>query len=131
MKPLIVFEDVSFHYQAVNQAAIPAIRDVSPQIGEGEWVAIAGANGSGKSTFARLASALLLPGSGRVQVADMDTRRPEYHARIHATAGMVFQFPEDQIVSTTVEEDVDLGLKTWPCRRMRSARGYGSLDGAE
>lgn len=109
MKPLIVFEDVSFQYQAGNQAVIPAIRNVSLQVNEGEWVAIVGANGSGKSTFARLASALLLPVSGHVQVAGMDTRRSDHQARIHATAGMVFQFPEDQIVSTTVEEDVAFG----------------------
>ncbi|RPJ52121.1 MAG: ATP-binding cassette domain-containing protein, partial [Chloroflexi bacterium] len=65
---------------------------------EGDFVAVVGANGSGKSTFARLVSALLVPNEGAVRVAGIDTRRPENRARIHATVGMVFQFHEDQIV---------------------------------
>ncbi len=72
-------------------------------------MALVGANGSGKSTFARLASALLTPTSGVVRVAGLDTRDAAARARIHAEVGVVFQYPEDQIVGTTLEEDVAFG----------------------
>ena len=109
MEPFFVFDRVSFRYEAGDGSTIPALKEVSLSIAEGEMVAIVGANGSGKSTFARLASGLLLPASGTLRVDGFDTERPENRARVHARVGMVFQFPEDQIVSTTVEEDVAFG----------------------
>ncbi len=117
MKPLLVFDGVSFHYAArdaegsprVNQTQPPALHNISLTIHEGEFVAIVGANGSGKSTFARLASALLLPDEGSVWVMGLNTREDSHRAPIHASVGYVFQFPEDQIVGTTVEEDVAFG----------------------
>ncbi len=109
MVPLITFDSVSFHYSPVDGPAIPAINDVSLTIGEGEFVAVVGANGSGKSTFARLVNGLLTATGGTVWVDGLDTRQPGNRARIHALVGMVFQFPEDQVISTTVEEDVAFG----------------------
>lgn len=109
MVPLITFNSVSFHYSPVDGPAIPAINDVSLTIGEGEFVAVVGANGSGKSTFARLVNGLLTATGGTVWVDGLDTRQPGNRARIHALVGMVFQFPEDQVISTTVEEDVAFG----------------------
>jgi energy-coupling factor transport system ATP-binding protein len=109
MDPFILFDNVSFRYQQGEGPAIQALEDVSLKIAEGEFVAVVGANGSGKSTFARLVNGLLLPQAGQVWVAGADTRRPEHRAQIQAMVGMVFQFPEDQIVSTTVEEDVAFG----------------------
>jgi energy-coupling factor transport system ATP-binding protein len=109
MKPFIVFDHVSFHYETVDGPVIPALKNVSLQISEGEFVAVIGSNGSGKSTFARLLNALLLPVSGSIRIADHDTHLPDNRAYIHTTIGMVFQFPEDQIVSTTVEGDVAFG----------------------
>jgi energy-coupling factor transport system ATP-binding protein len=109
MAPLIIFDHVSFGYETAAGLRIPALNDVSLSIGEGEFVAVVGANGSGKSTFARLVSALLLPSDGSIRVGGLDTRQPENRGRIHALVGMVFQFPEDQIVSTTIEEDAAFG----------------------
>ena len=109
MEPFFVFDRVSFRYESGDGTSIPALKEISLTITEGEMVAIVGANGSGKSTFARLCSALLLPAEGVVRVDGLDTQRPENRARVHARVGMVFQFPEDQIVSTTVEEDVAFG----------------------
>ncbi len=109
MAPLIVFDQVSFAYETAEGLKIPALHDVSLSIAEGEFVAVVGANGSGKSTFARLVDGLLLPSSGAVRVDGLDTLQPENRSRIHATVGMVFQFPEDQIVSTTIEEDTAFG----------------------
>jgi len=112
MHPFLVFDDVSFRYPSANgeaSAPLPAIDHISLKIEQGEFVACIGGNGSGKSTFARLANALLFPQSGAVRVNGLDTGQPENRMRIHANVGMVFQFPEDQIVSTSVEEDVAFG----------------------
>src|SRR5574338_902659 len=109
MNPLIAFDHVRFQYETAEGAAILALRDISVAIHTGEFVAVVGANGSGKSTFARLASALLEPAEGRVLVGGLDTRQPQNRGKIHAAVGMVFQHPEDQIISTTVEEDVAFG----------------------
>ncbi len=109
MGPLIVFDHVSFEYETAEGLKIPALEDVTLSVAEGEFVAVVGANGSGKSTFARLVDALLIPTAGRVRIAGLDTRQLENGGRIHAAVGMVFQFPEDQIISTTVEEDVAFG----------------------
>jgi energy-coupling factor transport system ATP-binding protein len=109
MKAFITFDHVSYQYEQRDGPAIPALDNLSLEFAEGEFVAIVGANGSGKSTLARLVSSLLVPVAGQVRVAGLDTREPKNRARIHASVGMVFQFPEDQIISTTVEEDVAFG----------------------
>jgi energy-coupling factor transport system ATP-binding protein len=114
MEPFLVFEDVSFQYPSEQRrgspiSLIPALNHISLEINQGEFIACIGANGSGKSTFARLADALLIPTLGTVKVTGLDTRQPKNHPKIHAAVGMVFQFPEDQIISTTVEEDVAFG----------------------
>lgn len=74
-------------------------------------LAIIGANGSGKTTLARHLNALLQPTSGCVRVAGMDARETRNHRQLRALVGMVFQNPEDQIVATTVEEDIAFGLE--------------------
>lgn len=88
---------------------IPALKDVSLQVQPGDFVAVLGANGSGKSTFAKHLCALLTPGEGTILVAGMDTADEEKHLQIRQTAGMVFQNPDNQLVAGVVEEDVAFG----------------------
>jgi energy-coupling factor transporter ATPase len=92
-----------------DQHARYSLRNVSFEIGPGEYVAIIGANGSGKSTLLRHLNALLLPVSGDVWVHGWNTREVSRHRDIRSRVGMVFQSPETQIVATVVEEDVAFG----------------------
>lgn len=88
---------------------IPALHDVSLSIRAGEWVAVLGANGSGKSTLAKHLNALLLPDRGQVTVEGMDTADNRHLYDIRRLVGMVFQNPDNQLVATTIEEDVAFG----------------------
>ncbi len=108
-EPLIVVEDVRFEYRGRGAEPIRALDGISLAIGAGERLAIVGQNGSGKSTLAKHLNGLLLPGSGRVLVAGMDTRDPARRRDVRQTVGMVFQNPDNQLVATVVEEDVAFG----------------------
>lgn len=86
-----------------------AVDNVNVDIQEGEFVAILGHNGSGKSTFAKHINALLLPTEGTVWIDNMDTLKEPDLWKIRQKAGMVFQNPDNQIIGTVVEEDVGFG----------------------
>ena len=86
-----------------------AVDEVSVDIQEGEFVAVLGHNGSGKSTFAKHINALLLPTEGTIWIDNMDTMKEPELWKIRQKAGMVFQNPDNQIVSAVVEEDVAFG----------------------
>ncbi|MDR3120317.1 MAG: energy-coupling factor transporter ATPase [Clostridiales bacterium] len=88
-----------------------AVEDVSMCIRRGEFVVFLGRNGSGKSTLAKLLNALLLPSGGVVRVKGAPTSDPGAIWEIRRTAGIVFQNPDNQIVGTTVEEDVAFGVE--------------------
>lgn len=105
---MIRFESVSFAYRSANGLA-PAIADVSFELGTGESLAVIGANGSGKSTLVRLVNGLLLPTRGAVSVDGNDTRDPRGIREVRTAVGVVFQRPDDQIVATSVEDDVAFG----------------------
>ena len=109
MPPLILTDHVSFRYPAREMGGARALNDISLEIGSGEFVAILGANGSGKTTFARHLNGLLLPERGQVRVGGLDTREKANLGQIRQLVGMVFQHPEDQIVASTVEEDIAFG----------------------
>ncbi len=79
------------------------------RIRRGEFVCILGGNGSGKSTIAKLADALLAPDEGRVRVMGEDTSDPAVTYLVRSSAGLVFQNPDDQIVSSVIENDVAFG----------------------
>ena len=110
MKKLIETEHISFSYE--EETGLPLVlEDVSLTIGEGEFVAVLGHNGSGKSTFAKHCNAVLLPRTGTVTVDGMNTKDEDKLFEIRQCAGMVFQNPDNQIVATVVEEDVAFGCE--------------------
>lgn len=86
-----------------------AIDGMDVDITKGDFVAVLGHNGSGKSTFAKHINGLLLPTSGTVWVGDMDTKDEDHIWDVRKTAGMVFQNPDNQIIGNIVEEDVGFG----------------------
>jgi len=114
----ILFDHIDFTYPAGGERTSPTLADIHLTIEPGEFVAIIGENGSGKSTLARHFNGLLLPDSGRVLVNGMDTRQPENLKPIREQIGMVFQRPQDQVVASTVAEDVAFG----PCNLGLPAR---------
>ncbi len=86
-----------------------AVDNVSMSVEQGEFIAILGHNGSGKSTFAKHLNAILHPTEGTVYVGGKDTRKEENIWDVRQTAGMVFQNPDNQIIGQVVEEDVGFG----------------------
>lgn len=102
-EPIISAEGLSFRYAP---SAPPVLDGISVKIEKGSFVAILGHNGSGKSTLAKHFNAILLPSGGKVYVKTMDTADKDLLLAIRQSVGMVFQNPDNQIVSSIVEEDV-------------------------
>ena len=109
MNRLIEIKDASYVYSSADQESITALSDIDLSIYEGEFVAVIGHNGSGKSTLAKLMNAILSPTTGEVIVCGNDTKDEDKLWEIRQSVGMVFQNPDNQIVATTVEEDVAFG----------------------
>ncbi len=103
---MIQVENISFQY---GEEGPLTLEDISLEIPPGQWVALVGANGSGKSTLARHLNGLLLPGAGRVLVDDHDTADPEQLLAVRQKVAFVFQNPDNQIVATTVVDDIAFG----------------------
>ena len=103
---IIELVQVGFQYAGSEKAAL---KGLSLSIKKGEVIAIVGHNGSGKSTLCKLFNALLLPTEGTVTVAGMDTCQEKNTLEIRRRVGMVFQNPDNQLVTTIVEEDVGFG----------------------
>lgn len=109
MQTMIDASKLKFAYVSENGDYTFALNGVDIQVAQGEFVAILGRNGSGKSTFAKLVNALNLPTEGKMVVAGMDTTDEVNLLDIRKTAGMVFQNPDNQLVATIVEEDIAFG----------------------
>lgn len=108
---MIEVKNVTFNYSTQSeQDVLPALRDVSLTIHEGETIAIIGQNGSGKSTLAKLFAAILRPGSGTILVDGLRTDASgEDIWTIRQRVGIVFQNPDDQLVANTVIDDIAFG----------------------
>ena len=108
---IVEFHNVTFCYDADEgeQQPEPAIRDFTFNVKKGEFVAVLGHNGSGKSTVAKLSNSILIPNEGKVLVKGMDTADEDLSYEIRKTVGVVFQNPDNQIVASIVEEDVAFG----------------------
>ena len=114
MQPIIDAKDLVHEYsrrdEEENVTGINrALDGVSLQVKEGDFIAVLGANGSGKSTFAKHLNALLTPTEGTLYVGGMECGDHTKDLDIRKTVGMVFQNPDNQIISNVVEEDVGFG----------------------
>ena len=109
MTDFIIVENLTFEYDKDGTEKTRAIDDVSFTIEKGSFTAIIGQNGSGKSTLARNLNGLLVPTSGRILVDGMDTADDSRIWDIRSRVAMVFQNPDNQIVSSIVEDDVAFG----------------------
>lgn len=103
---MISVKNVKYTYDG---AETQALKGISFDVFDGEFVAIVGHNGSGKSTVAKLMNALIVPDEGSVTVDGMDTADESRMLDIRKKVGIVFQNPDNQIVTTVVEEDVGFG----------------------
>lgn len=111
---LIKTDKLSFDYikrdeEGNVEGIIRAVDEVSMDIKQGDFIAILGSNGSGKSTFAKHLNAILMPTEGTVWVDGKDTGDSDNVWDVRSTAGMVFQNPDNQIIGQVVEEDVGFG----------------------
>lgn len=107
MKNIIELSGVSYEYS--GEVAVPVLKNLNLNIIEGSFTVILGHNGSGKSTLAKLMNGLYKPTEGKVNVDGMFTDDEEHEINIKRTIGLVFQNPDNQIVSSVVEEDVAFG----------------------
>ena len=105
---MIEIRNVEYTYDN-HDYPVKAVDDVTLDISRGEFIAVLGRNGSGKSTIARLMNALIVPGGGKVIVLGMDSSIDDNVWEIRKNVGMIFQNPDNQIVGTTVIEDVAFG----------------------
>lgn len=123
---LISFENVSFSYVTEgdngNEIRREVLKNFNLNIEQGSFVAILGHNGSGKSTVAKLTNGILFADEGRIVVNGIEAKNDESIFDVRRNVGMVFQNPDNQIVSSIVEEDVafgveNLGIPSDECRR--------------
>lgn len=110
MSEILSFNHVTFSYTPDTPNTRNAVEDVSFVINQGEWIAIVGHNGSGKSTMAKLMNGLLLPQQGEVRIKHGILTEENIWA-IRSQIGMVFQNPDNQFVGATVQDDVAFSLE--------------------
>lgn len=113
MEDFIKVENVSFQYVSESDdeplTAVNVLKNISLNIKKGEFIALLGHNGCGKSTMAKLLNAMLFPQQGRVLVNGIDTADEDKRYDIRKTVGLVLQNPDNQLVASIVEEDVAFG----------------------
>ena len=109
MPYFIEVHELEHVYPLEGGGQVAALQGVDLAIERGEFVALVGSNGSGKSTLARHLNGLLAPTAGQVWVDGLSTSDPRNLEAIRQRVGMVFQNPDNQIVASTIEEDVAFG----------------------
>lgn len=106
---IIGAKNVSFQYEYADEAPLAVLKGIDLSVEKGSFVALLGSNGSGKSTLAKHFNAILLPTGGKILVDGMDTVDEDRLYDIRRRVGMVLQNPDNQLVSSIVEEDVAFG----------------------
>jgi len=104
--------DLVYKYHTEDETGVitfDALNGISMDVKHGDFIAVLGRNGSGKSTFAKLINSLLIPTEGSLWINGMDSSDESLILKIRQSAGMVFQNPDNQIVAAIVEEDVAFG----------------------
>ncbi len=109
MQELITTKNLSYYYKGKDSREEAALKNINIKVDIGEFIAVIGHNGSGKSTLAKHFNGLLLPTEGEVLIEGTSTKDKEKIYNVRQKVGMVFQNPDNQIVATTVEEDVAFG----------------------
>ncbi|WP_025691940.1 energy-coupling factor ABC transporter ATP-binding protein, partial [Paenibacillus zanthoxyli] len=94
-----------------GQQSLTVLQDIHIHIKKGEWVALTGANGSGKSSLVRTFNGLLVPSGGSLTAAGLDLRSAANRSAVKQSVQLVFQSPEAQTIGSTPEEDVAFGLE--------------------
>ena len=110
MNEILSLHNVTYTYSPEEPESRKAVEDISFSINDGEWIAIVGHNGSGKSTMAKLMNGLLFPQHGEVRVLG-ETLNEDNLWDIRSQMGMVFQNPDNQFVGATVQDDVAFALE--------------------
>lgn len=130
---IIKLDNVSYYYKAYNDdgtvGSAIGVENATLSVQEGDFVALVGHNGCGKSTLAKLLNGLLIPKSGTVTVCGLDTSDKENIFEIRKNVGMVFQNPDNQMVASIVEEDVAFGPENLGVPQPEIVeRVYGALE---
>ncbi|OLO27143.1 energy-coupling factor transporter ATPase [Alkalihalophilus pseudofirmus] len=100
--------NLSYKYDEEGEEVL---KNISLTVQKGEWLAVIGHNGSGKSTLSRFLNGLLIPEDGDVFINGLNTKNEESMWDIRRNVGLVFQNPENQLVGTTVKDDIAFGLE--------------------
>lgn len=130
----IKVENITFTYMQGTPYERQALKDITLEINKGEFVALIGHTGSGKSTLVQQINALIKPNSGRVVIDDMETTDKKKAKEIRKLVGMVFQYPEHQLFAETIYEDIAFGPRNLMLseirveERVREAMRFVGLD---
>ncbi len=108
---IVEAKDVDFRYSGEWGTFTPAVSGINFTVKQGDYLALVGPNGSGKTTLLKLFNALLIPSAGEVLVKGISTADESNLPEIRRSCGMIFQNPDNQLVATTVEEDIAFGLE--------------------
>ncbi len=142
MNPFIKTVDLTYRYEDADMNESPVLKNLSVEINEGDFVAVLGHNGSGKSTFAKLLNMILVPTSGDIYINGVNicdkNMTDDDVLNLRKSVGMVFQNPDNQLVATIVEDDVafgpeNLGIPSDEIRERvyNALRDVGMLDYAK
>lgn len=108
---MIKVKNVTYDVQFESDSSQRILDGINLEITQGQAITIMGPNGSGKTTLVRCLNGLLLPTTGEIEVDNLATHNPQNNLEIKKRVGMIFQNPENQIVSTSVEREIAFGLE--------------------